>query len=99
MIAEDLEDEESPYGYCIICGEKLQENDYALICRECDLCSMRDEDEKPAEPKDNRDAAPLPPREEADGRLKCPGKHCTGILNKHTPTRCPDCLQPLEKAK
>lgn len=36
MIAEDLEDEESPYGRCTICGDDLQEDDYNCICRKCD---------------------------------------------------------------
>ena len=53
----------------------------------------------PDKPTDNRNAEPLPPRQGEDGRLKCPGEHCAGILNKHTPKRCPDCLQPLEKLK
>jgi len=60
---------------------------------------MTDKTDDQKKPKDNRNAAPLPPRQEADGRLKCPGEHCAGILNKHTPKRCPDCLQPLEKIK
>jgi len=44
MIAEDLEDIGSRYGYCIICGEELQEDDYALICRECDEGIEEEED-------------------------------------------------------
>lgn len=51
----------------------------------------------PTDPGDNRNAKPLPPRQEPNGKLKCPGKHCAGILNKNTPDRCPNCLQPLEK--
>ena len=43
---------------------------------------------------DNRGKPAAKPIREDDGRLKCPG--CSGILNKHTPARCPDCLQPLE---
>jgi len=45
-------------------------------------------------PADNRNEPPVKPRVEPDGRLKCPT--CSGILNKHTPPRCPECLQPLE---
>lgn len=60
---------------------------------------MGDIKSKPTDPGDNRNAAPLPPRQTLDGRLKCPGEHCAGILNKHTPKQCPDCLQPLEKIK
>jgi len=46
------------------------------------------------EPRDNRAAPPAKPI--CDGRLvKCPG--CRGILSKHLPARCPDCLQQIER--
>lgn len=70
------------------------------LCADCrNQWIMRDEAEKQVETKDNRDAAPLPPKKGDDGRLKCPGKDCAGIINKITPERCPNCLQPLEKTK
>lgn len=70
------------------------------LCADCrNQWIMRDEAEKQGKPKDNRNAAPLPPRQEEDGRLKCPGQDCSGIINKVTPERCPNCLQPLEKSK
>ena len=47
----------------------------------------------PAE--DNRDKPPEAPIRLDDGRLRCPGDHCRGVLNRHTPARCPDCLQAL----
>ena len=56
-------------------------------------------DAKPVNFGDNRDAKPMPPRRGPDGKLRCPGYHCAGILNRHTPDRCPDCLQPLEKTE
>lgn len=49
----------------------------------------------PAE--DNRLAPSAAPIVLPDGRLRCPGDHCRGVLNRHTPARCPDCLQLLER--
>ena len=49
----------------------------------------------PAE--DNRDKPPEAPIRLEDGRLRCPGDHCRGVLNRHTPARCPDCLQALDR--
>ena len=49
--------------------------------------------------RDNREAPRLPAIVLDDGRLRCPGEHCRGIINRHTPPRCPDCLQPLLTGK
>ena len=46
---------------------------------------------------DNRDKPPAGPIVLPDGRLRCPGDHCRGVLNRHTPARCPDCQQPLDR--
>ena len=46
-------------------------------------------------PEDNRGAEPMIPIVLTDGFLRCPGKLCRGVLNRHTPKRCPDCLQPI----
>lgn len=72
------------------------------LCPDCrNQWIMRDEAEKQVAPifTDNRDAKPLPPRQGPNGQLTCPGQNCANILNRHTPVRCPDCLQPLEKLK
>ena len=69
------------------------------LCADCrDQWLMRDAAEHQSEPENNWGAAPLPPREEKDGsgRLKCPGNGCAGIINKVTPSRCPNCLQSLK---
>lgn len=45
-------------------------------------------------PDDNRDkpaAAPIV----RNGRLYCPG--CAMLLNKHTPERCPQCRQLIDR--
>jgi hypothetical protein len=47
--------------------------------------------------KDNRDKPAAPPITLPDGRLRCPGEHCRGVLSKITPARCPDCLQELDR--
>jgi len=72
------------------------------LCPDCrNQWIMRDEAEKQPAPTftDNRDAKPLPPRQGPNGQLKCPGQNCANTLNRHTPSRCPDCLQPIEKPK
>jgi hypothetical protein len=48
-------------------------------------------------PEDNRAAPPAAPLRFPDGRLRCPGAHCRGILNRHLPERCPDCLQAITR--
>lgn len=46
---------------------------------------------------DNRAKPAAAPLVLDDGRLRCPGEHCRGVLNRHTPARCPDCLQALDR--
>ena len=53
-----------------------------------------EDDRQPDKEPDNRDAPLAKPI--CDGkRVKCPG--CRGIMSKHLPARCPDCLQRIER--
>jgi len=46
-------------------------------------------------PTDNRAREPRSPTVLPGGQLRCPA--CLGILNRHTPARCPECLQAIDR--
>lgn len=47
-------------------------------------------------PTDNRNREPVAPIRRGVV-LECPA--CRGHINRHTPERCPECLQPLVRAE